>query len=379
MMNQDIIIIGSGFAARQLVKNLRKLDETLPIRLIADDSCDEYNKPELSHVISQRQSADDLTRATAAQFAEQYRLDVHRHSRVDRIEAAARRVYCGDSVYSYRQLILATGAEAVIPPIEGRHLFLTLNSQQEYRRIESRLRQSRRVLLLGAGLIGTELAMDLARAGKQVTLVDTSASILASLMPAEVSARLQLRLVQQGVELILNADLLSLRQTGTGIVAALPRGRLLEVDAAIAAIGLKPDTALASAAGLETARGIVVNDRLRTSDPHVHALGDCAEINGKVLPFLQPIQMSAAVLAKNVLGGSASLALTPMLIKVKTPDLPLHLAGETQRGDLRWQVDFDARGIMAKGWDDRRRLCAFVAGEARMQEAFSLLRQLGNQ
>ena len=378
-MNEDIIIIGSGFAARQLVKNLRKLDETLPIRMIADDSCDEYNKPELSHVISLRQSADDLTRMTAAQFAEQYRVVIHSHSRVNRIDAAARRVFCQDQAYSYRRLVLATGAEAVLPNIEGRQLLLTLNSQQEYRRIESQLRQAKRVLLLGAGLIGTELAMDLARAGKQVTLVDKAASILAALMPAEVSARLQHRLIQLGVELVLNSDLLGLYQTTSGIVATLPRGRTLEVDTAIAAIGLKPDTAMASAAGLATARGIKVDDRLCSSDPSIFALGDCAEINGRILPFLQPIQLSAAVLAKNLLGENARLTLTPMLIKVKTPELPLHLAGQTQRDDLQWQINFDSRGMMAKGWDDQQRLQAFIAGEARMLEAFSLLRQLGTQ
>lgn len=376
-MNGDIIIIGSGFAARQLVKNLRKLDETLPIRMIADDSCDEYNKPELSHVISLRQSADDLTRMTAAQFAEQYRLAIHSHSRVNRIDAAARRVFCQDQAYPYRRLVLATGAEAVLPNIEGNQLLLTLNSQQEYRRIESQLRQAKRVLLLGAGLIGTELAMDLARAGKQVTLMDKAASILAALMPAEVSARLQHRLIQLGVELVLNSDLLGLYQTTSGIVATLPRGRTLEVDTAIAAIGLRPDTAMASAAGLTTARGIKVDDHLCSSDPAIFALGDCAEINGRILPFLQPIQLSAAVLAKNLLGENARLTLTPMLIKVKTPELPLHLAGQTQRDDLQWQINFDSRGMMAKGWDDQQRLQAFIAGEARMQEAFSLLRQLG--
>ncbi|WP_413727633.1 NADH:flavorubredoxin reductase NorW [Sodalis sp. RH19] len=375
-MNEGIVIIGSGFAARQLIKNLRKLDDGVPIRLIADDSCDEYHKPELSHVFSQRQRADDLTRMTAGDFAEQFRLTLHRHSRAQRIDAAARRVYCSDGEYGYRQLILATGAQAVIPAIEGRELMLTLNSQQQYRRIEDQLRQARRVLLLGAGLIGTELAMDLTRAGKQVILLDQAASILASLMPAEVSARLQHRLVRQGVELILNTRLLSLCPTATGIAAALPRGRLLEVDAAIAAIGLKPDTALALSAGLDTGRGIRVNDRLRTSDPAIYALGDCAEINGALMPFLQPIQLSAAVLAKNLLGGNDSLLLPPMLVKVKTPDMPLHLAGQTQRTDLHWQINFDTQGILAQGWDEQRRLCAFVAGEARMKEAFLLLRQL---
>ncbi|WP_413736923.1 NADH:flavorubredoxin reductase NorW [Sodalis sp. RH21] len=375
-MSQDIVIIGSGFAARQLIKNIRKLDDAVPIRLIADDSCDEYHKPELSHVISRGQNADDLTRMTAAQFAELYRLALHSHSRINRIDPLARRIYGESGDYPYRQLVLATGAQAIVPPIEGRELLLTLNSQQQYRQIETQLRQSQRILLLGAGLIGTELAMDLARAGKQVTLVDRAASILAALMPAEVSARLQHRLVEQGVELILNTRLLNLQQHASGLTAVLPRGRRLTVDAAISAIGLRPDTALAAAAGLATGRGIRVNDRLRTSDPYIYALGDGAEINGALMPFLQPIQLSAAVLAKNLLGGADSLLLPPMLIKVKTPDMPLHLAGQTQRADLRWQVDFDAQGILARGWDDQRRLCAFVAGEARMKEAFLMLRQL---
>jgi nitric oxide reductase FlRd-NAD(+) reductase len=136
---------------------------------------------------------------------------------------------------------------------------------------------------------------------------------------------------------------------------------------------------MASAAGRATARGIKVDDRLCSSDPSIFALGDCAEINGRILPFLQPIQLSAAVLAKNLLGENARLTLTPMLIKVKTPELPLHLAGQTQRDDLQWQINFDSRGMMAKGWDDQQRLQAFIAGEARMREAFSLLRQLGTQ
>ncbi len=375
-MSQDIIIIGSGFAARQLIKHIRKLDDTVPIRLMADDSCDEYNKPELSHVISRQQSADDLTRMTAEQFAQLYRLTLHSHTRVDRIDALAHRVYCAAGSYAYRQLVLATGAQAIIPPIAGSERLLTLNSQQQYRAIESTLRQSQRILLLGAGLIGTELAMDLARAGKQVTLIDRAASILASLMPAEVSARLQHRLVELGVELMLNAELLGLRHTPSGLDASLSRARHIEVDAAISAIGLKPNTRLAATAGLATGRGILVNDQLRTSDPAISALGDCIEINGALMPFLQPIQLGAAVLAKNILGGSDNLTLPPMLIKVKTPDMPLHLAGQTQRQDLHWQIDIDTQGMMAQGRDDQQRLCAFVTGEARMKDAFLLLRQL---
>ncbi|VTN11146.1 Nitric oxide reductase FlRd-NAD(+) reductase [Raoultella terrigena] len=86
-MSDGIVIIGSGFAARQLVKNIRKQDPQIPLTLIAADSMDEYNKPDLSHVISRGQSADDLTLQTAGEFAEQYNLRLFPHTWVSDIDA----------------------------------------------------------------------------------------------------------------------------------------------------------------------------------------------------------------------------------------------------------------------------------------------------
>lgn len=110
------------------------------------------------------------------------------------------------------------------------------------------------------------------------------------------------------------------------------------MDAVIAATGLRPETALARRAGLTINRGVCVDSYLQTSNTDIYALGDCAEINGQVLPFLQPIQLSAMVLAKNLLGNNTPLKLPAMLVKIKTPELPLHLAGETQRQDLRCKL-----------------------------------------
>lgn len=90
-MNHGILIVGSGFAARQLVKSLRKQDANVPISLIAADSCDEYNKPELSHVVSQNQSADALTRQTAGSFAEQYRVTLHPNIRITAVDTQQKR------------------------------------------------------------------------------------------------------------------------------------------------------------------------------------------------------------------------------------------------------------------------------------------------
>lgn len=326
-MSHGIVIIGSGFAARQLVKNIRKQDANVPLTLIAADSMDEYNKPDLSHVISQSQRADDLTRQSAGSLLNSL-ICACSHIPISDIDADAHVVKSQDKQWQYDKLVLATGASAFVPPVSGRELMLTLNSQQEYRACETQLRDARRVLIVGGGLIGSELAMDFCRAGKAVTLIDNAASILASLMPPEVSSRLQHRLTDMGVHLLLKSQLQGLEKTASGIRATIDRSRNVEVDAVIAATGLRPETALARRAGLNINRGVCVDSYLQTSHPDIYALGDCAEINGQVLPFLQPIQLSAMYLAKNLLGGNAPLKLPAMLVKVKTPELPLHLAGK---------------------------------------------------
>lgn len=376
-MSAGIVIIGSGFAARTLVKNIRKLDSHVPLTLIAADGMEEYSKPELSHVISQAQRAEDLIRQTAGDFAEQFNVRLFPYTFVTTIDPHAQVVKSADRSWQYDKLVLATGAKAFVPPLPGREMMLTLNSLQEYHACEEQLRAAKRVLIVGAGLIGCELAMDFQRAGKTVTLLDNAASILPALMPPEVSARLQHCLMANGVRLLLASKLARLEARESGVRAQLDDERSVDADVVVAATGLVPHTALAQAAGLETRRGIVVDATLQTSHPHIFALGDCAEINGQVLPFLQPIQLSAMTLAKNLTGSPAQLTLPPMLVKVKTPLMPLHLAGETSRADLRWRITTDAAGMVAKGVDIDDKLRAFVVSEDRMKEAFALLKALG--
>lgn len=375
-MSDGIVIIGSGFAARQLVKNIRKQDPNIPLTLIAADSMDEYNKPDLSHVVSRGQNADDLTLQTAGEFAEQYNLRLFPHTWVSDIDADNQVVKSQDREWRYDKLVLATGATPFIPPVPGRELMLTLNSQREYGAAQSQLRDAKRVLIVGGGLIGCELAMDFCRAGRAVTVVDNSASVLSALMPPEASSRLQHRLTDMGVDLMLKSQLQSLAQNADGIRVTLDRQRTLTVDAVVAAAGLRPETALARHAGLQTHRGVVVNSQLQTSHPAIYALGDCAEINGMVLPFLQPILLSAMCLGKNLLTQQGELKLPPMLVKVKTPDLPLHLAGDTRREDLTWHIVAAKDGLVAKGVDAENQLRAFVVSEDRMKDAFALLKQL---
>lgn len=375
-MSREILIVGSGFAALQLVKALRKLDRTVPIRLLTADSGDDYNKPELSHVISQGRSAAELTRLTAGQLAEQHGIALVPHCRVTGIDPLAKRVSSSQGAFDYGQLVLATGASALLPPIPGREHLVTLNSQREYAAAERRLAEARRVLVLGAGLIGCELAADLARAGRQVILVDRADSILANLMPAAVSQPLQQNLLAQGIRLRLGHSVDRLEEGAGALSAWLDDDSRYDVDVAISAIGLGPNLELARNAGLAVGRGIQVDELLRSSDPHIFALGDCAEYQGCLRPYLQPTLLGANALARTLLGTPTQWMLPAMLVKVKTPLYPVELAGSTLGDDLSWNISLDRSGMTAKAFDSEQKLCGFVVGGKQAGNALRLLREV---
>jgi len=376
-VSREILVIGSGFAAQQLIKSLRKLDAHQPIRLITADSGDEYNKPDLSHVVSRGCAAAAMTRQSGRDFAEQQRIALLPHCPVHGIDPARRLVLTEQGEFPYGKLVLATGASAVRPDLPGSEHLVTLNSQQEYAAIEAQLRQARRILVLGAGLIGCELAMDMASAGKEVTLVDLADSPLSALLPAALTEPLQQALRSQGVSLQFGTGLARIdAQPGDGWRVTLTDGRISEQDLVIAAIGLRPNLALARGAGLAVERGILVDDRLQTSDPHIFALGDCVQWQGQLLPFLQPIVLGANALARTLLGTPTPLALPPMLVKVKTPLYPLQLAGRTRGDDLTWQCRWNQQGVVAEARGENGELCGFVVGGDQMSAAFALLRQL---
>ena len=260
--------------------------------------------------------------------------------------------------------------------------YLAADSRESFfAQVEERLERARRIMVLGAGLIGCELAMDMASSERQVTLVDLASSPLSSLLPAMLSQPLHQALLAQGVQLKLGQGIrdiaaLDSQRPEAGCRVTLSDGAQSEQDLVIAAIGLKPNVQLAQAAGLSVGRGIQVDAGLRSSDPHIYALGDCAEWQGQLLPFLQPILLGANALARTLLGSPTALTLPPMLVKVKTPLYPLQLAGRTRGEDLAWQCRWNPQGLVAEARGENGELCGFVVGGDQMSAAFALLRQL---
>ena len=356
-MKKPLVIVGSGHAGYSLARAFRQLDAQTPVIVLSRDGGELYPKPQFSHGFSRGLSAEALTQANAPGMAAELKLMVRSRTRVEGIDFDSRTVIAGDARIPYGDLVLAVGAEPFVPPMQGDAAdeVLTLNDLDQYRRYRERLARGERVVVIGGGLIGAELAHDLSDS-KRVTLVDVGGRLLERLVPEAVSLRLQDKLA--GVAWRFGNRVARIDRADGAYRVELADGEALEADAVICAAGLRPRLELA--AGLETRRGILVDACLRTSRPHVYALGDCAEIEGRVLPFLQPISLSAQALARTLAGEPTPVSFGRMPVAVKTPRYPVLLAGATQGDDLEWLLDEDETGLIAKAWRNGR-LAGFVA------------------
>lgn len=264
-----------------------------------------------------------------------------------------------------------------MPPVSGDAVdaIITLNSLQHYRQYQDQLANSQRVLIVGSGLIGSELANDFLLAGKQITLCDPTDRLLCSLTPDFVSERLHSVLAQAGCKFAFNTTLASLDRRSDGLLATFSDGTSIVVDSVVCAAGLRPRITLAQAAGLNVNRGIMVDKQLATSSAHIYALGDCAEIDGQLLPYLQPITVSAQALAKTLAGEQTRVQWPVMPVNVKTSSYPVQLAGEVRSDDLIWQLDEDDNGLIGQAFRHDV-LVGFVTSGQHITRSMALIKQL---
>jgi rubredoxin-NAD+ reductase len=348
-MSQSLIIVGAGLAGWTTAREFRKLDTTTPLILVTADSGDFYAKPSLSNAFAQGRLPAQLVSTPAAKMANTLNVTLLAHTRVESIDTAARtlnlRSAAGLQSLAYRDLVLATGAQAIQVPVQGdaADAVMSINSLDDFAVFHARLqagaqtpgRPQRQVLIMGAGLIGCEFANDLAQAGVRVRVVDPGLRPLAALLPPEASAALQKALEALGVQFDFDCTVRAVDHAAGQLQVTLATGETVPADAVLSAVGLRADTALAQAAGLLVDRAIVVNTFLQTSAAHIYALGDCAQyasapsllsMHGSTLPYVMPIMSAARALAATLAGSPTALVFSLMPVSVKTPALPLVVA-----------------------------------------------------
>ncbi|MFL7046294.1 NADH:flavorubredoxin reductase NorW [Vibrio cyclitrophicus] len=374
----NIVLVGAGFAALQTIKMIRKTDPNIAITIVTADAGIEYSKPNLSHVFSQAQTPQQLAINTAQQLAELHNVVIKTNVWVNEINTEQQFIVAGDDIIPYSKLVMATGAAPFIPAAEGlsAQATITLNSLEEFEKHKAQIDAAQRITVIGGGLIGVELAFDLQTAGKSVTVIEPASYLLGSLVPPFISLELERELRKAGVTV--ETDALGSHATylADGVRLQTTSSRLIKTDVVIAAAGLMPNTALAQQTGMAVNRGIIVDEAMRTNIKNVYAIGDCAEIQGRVMAYLQPAILAANVLAKQLTTGEGKLSLPHIMTKVKTPSYPIQLAGRDIQTAQSWETRFDPKGIVAKGFNEANQLVGFIVTGEHTKAAFPLLKEL---
>jgi rubredoxin-NAD+ reductase len=300
----SITIIGSGLAGYTVIREIRKLDKNVPITLITKEPGYFYSKPMLSTALANKKDAKQLISTPSAEMASQLAITILGQTEVNAINLEQQEIKTQQGVIPYGKLVLALGADQICLPLQGSAAseVLTVNDLEDYEKFRQQIQGKKRVAILGAGLIGCEFANDLVLGGFEVDVIDMAPQALGRLLPQEASQELASKLHAAGVNWHFSTTLQSVDRQDSVLRLTLANGTSFICDAVLSAVGLKPRLELAKAAGIRTNIGIVVNRELETSAPNVYSLGDCAEVDGLVLPYVMPIMQAARALAPSLIG-----------------------------------------------------------------------------
>ncbi|WP_298146039.1 FAD-dependent oxidoreductase [uncultured Acinetobacter sp.] len=363
-----IVIIGSGMAAYAVARELRKIDPETALVMICADDARNYAKPTLSNALVGNKAPAQIALGDAEKMSAQLNMHIMANTWVKGIDAEQQllELECDGqtSTQAYAKLVLALGATPIRAALQGNaasqvHVVNNLNDYTAFR-AELDQKAAQRVAILGAGLIGCEFANDLQQSGHQATVIDLAEQPLARLLPQDVATQFQAKLQAAGIEFELGTTVSAIEQVANTYQVQLSNGKCLNADVVLSAIGLRANTELAQQAGIEVARGVVTNTLLQTNLAHIYAVGDCAEVNGTLLPYVMPIMQQARALAKTLSGNPTHVHYPAMPVAVKTPAAPLTVLPVVQGVEVSWQLEAQEDGLIAKAFDQTQTLRGFV-------------------
>jgi assimilatory nitrate reductase electron transfer subunit len=336
-----VVVVGNGPASHRLVERLRALGHDGPIIVLGAEERSAYNRVLLGSVL-------DGSLPAAAVTLPDLDAEVHQGAAVTDVDRAQRSVRTADGrEFGYDALVLATGSRPLVPEILGlgNDRLTALRTLADCARLDA---SAGPVAVLGGGVLGVETARALLARGRQVTLVHREPHLMDRQLDEAGGRMLTERLRALGVDVRTGVKAASYR-SGTLL---LGDGSEAPAELVVACTGVWPEVALAQRAGVSVNRGVVVDDRLRTSDPHVHAIGDCAEHRGTTPGLVASAWEQAEVLAAHLTGREATYGGTPVISRLKVRGIDLASVGSVRAlssGDAEIVTLSDpARGRYAK-------------------------------
>ncbi len=302
------VIIGNGTAAVGCIEGIRSVDRDGEICVISDEPYHVYSRPLISYYLEGKTDRERM-KYRPDDFYRKNGCKTYFGRRAVSVDTENNRVGLDNGDWlPYDSLCCAAGSSPFIPPFEGldsvvnKFSFMTLSDALA---VEKAVTKEKRVLIVGAGLIGLKCAEGLCGRAKSVTVCDLAGSVLSSILDEECASLMQKRLEENGIEFMLADTAASF----DGNFATMKSGKTVEFDVLILAVGVRANTKLLSDAGIDVNRGIIVDEKMRTSADGVFAAGDCAEGYDsslgarRVLAILPNAYMQGHTAGVNMAGG----------------------------------------------------------------------------
>ncbi|MEI6407414.1 MAG: FAD-dependent oxidoreductase [Actinomycetes bacterium] len=337
-----IVIVGGVAGGMSAATRLRRLDDTAEIIVLERSGHVSYANCGLPYYVGGViENEADLLLQTPLSLFNRFRLDVRVLSEVTSVNAAAKSVTVRNIVdeteyeLSYDNLILSPGAKPILPPIPGIELAYTLRTVEDVAKMTTAVEAApKSAVVIGGGFIGLEIAENLVHRGIKTTIVEASDQLLAPL-DSEMATLVAEEVRSHGVHLYLNSTAAEISTTAV----VLKDGTSIEADLVIAAIGVRPDTDLAKAAGLTigTRGGVATNQHNQTSDPAIYAIGDAAEktdaLDGSasLVPLANIANRHGRIVADHIYGRHTRLVDTIGTAIVKVFDLTIATTGWNEK------------------------------------------------
>ncbi|MEN3810118.1 nitrite reductase large subunit NirB [Chromobacterium piscinae] len=336
---QRLVVVGNGMAGIRAVEELLALAPDLyDITVFGAEPHPNYNRILLSPVLAGEQAFGDIVLNPPEWYAERS-IALHMGKRVSAIDRARREVVAEDgAVAGYDRLLLATGSSPVMLPIPGRELDGVIGyrdiADTEY--MMEAAGQRRAAVVIGGGLLGLEAANGLRLRGMDVAVVHLADWLLERQLDRQAGELLRRALEARGIRFLMGRQTAALQDDGQGRVRGVrfSDGEEIPAELVVMAVGIRPNAALAEAAGLHCSRGVVVDDTLQTSDPRIYAVGECASHRGVAYGLVAPLFEQAKVCANHLARlGVARYGGSVPSTKLKVTGIDLFSAGDFMGGD----------------------------------------------
>lgn len=340
-MSEPLVVIGNGMAAARFVEELdARARGRYAIAVIGAEPCLAYNRVLLSSLLAGEVSNEEIE-LKSAEWWRSRGVTLLYGSSAQAIDTATKEVRLGGGhVLPYGKLVLATGSNAIRLEIPGADLpnVMTFRDLADVEKISSAAWHSRRAVVIGGGLLGLEAATGLAKHGITVTLLHLMPHLMERQLDLRGAELLKKAVESKNIEVLLEADTAAIEGDARVTGVRLKDGRVIDTGLVVMALGVRPSIALAKAAGLQTARGIVVNDSLATSAADVFAIGECAEHRGVCYGLVEPAYEQARVLAERLAGRDTLYEGSTLSTNLKVSGVGVFSAGMIGNGEDSEQI-----------------------------------------